>query len=639
MFAPGWLYGSPTHGGHVDAIDSGARLAGPVPLVAAAPATPLPAAAARLSVTRTAPQALLAFAIYQAVFVVGFARPLVAHLGVPQVREYWTDPNFYTWAMRWWPYAISHGLNPLYSTQIGAPAGYNLAWATTTPSVGLVMWPVTATFGVVVAFNVMLLLVPPISAWAAFVAARRLTRRFWASLLAGAVYGFNPFELVHSLQGQPNLTVIALFPLLVYLVVRWWDGALRNTWFVVSMAAAMAVEFYTFDEAFVDMTLVLAGSLVIGCAVADRGQRAKVLRLARLMAIAYAAAIAAASPYLMYALRHYPASLTRQLPIFSLSPVRLILPSSDKLFGLTPLISYSNSIGRYSIDDYVGLPLLAVLSALAILAWSNKLTRLIVIAFVFVIGLALGPNVVVGHENVFPLPWGGLWSLPLARSAEPSRLIIFAYLSLALALALWLAAPARKSWARWGLGILAVAVIFADLPTFAQATNPIPPGYTPPAAMRPVNQLPPFITNGLYRRYLRPGETVVVLTHRGNAGMLFQADADFYFRIAGGFINSSLTRQDALPVQVALLSHATPARVRGFREYVRQARIGAVIVEQAWAEPWMGVFARIGLHGTSVGGVTVYPTAGGQVYTESSHSRYTQLLICGREPHSRSGVG
>jgi hypothetical protein len=173
---------------------------------------------------------------------------------------------------------------------------------------------------------------------------------------------------VHSLQGQPNLTVIALFPLLVYLVVRWWDGALRNTWFVVSMAAAMAVEFYTFDEAFVDMTLVLAGSL---------------------------------------------------------------------------LISYSNGIGRYSIDDYVGLPLLAVLLAMAILAWSNKLTRLIVIAFAFVIGLALGPNVVVGHENIFPLPWGGLWSLPLARSAEPSRLIIFAYLLLALALALWLAAPGK----------------------------------------------------------------------------------------------------------------------------------------------------------------------------------------------------
>jgi hypothetical protein len=41
---------------------------------------------------------------------------------------------------------------------------------------------------------------------------------------------------------------------------------------------------------------------------------------------------------------------------------------------------------------------------------------------------------------------------------------------------------------------------------------------------------------------------------------------------------------------------------------VRQAHIGAVIVEQAWAEPWMSVFGRIGLPGTSVGGVIVYLT-------------------------------
>ena len=91
------------------------------------------------------------------------------------------------------------------------------------------MWPVTAAFGVVVSYNVMLLLVPPLSAWAAFAAARRLTGRFWPSLLAGAVYGFCPYELMHTWQGQPNLTVIALFPLLVYLVLRWWEGSLSAT--------------------------------------------------------------------------------------------------------------------------------------------------------------------------------------------------------------------------------------------------------------------------------------------------------------------------------------------------------------------------------------------------------------------------
>jgi hypothetical protein len=78
--------------------------------------------------------------------------------------------------MRWWPYAVSHWTNPLFSNQIGAPHGYELAWASTTPSVDLLMWPVTSGFGVLVSYNVMLLLVPPVSAWAAFIAARRVNR-------------------------------------------------------------------------------------------------------------------------------------------------------------------------------------------------------------------------------------------------------------------------------------------------------------------------------------------------------------------------------------------------------------------------------------------------------------------------------
>ena len=133
------------------------------------------------------------------------------------------DPNFYIWAWRWWVYAVTHGINPLYSYQIRAPAGYNLAWATTSPSVALLMWPITATLGPVVSFNLTLLLAPPASAWAAFVAARRLTGRFWASLPAGVVFGFNVYTLDHEMSGQPNLTVTLLLPLMAYLVMLWWD--------------------------------------------------------------------------------------------------------------------------------------------------------------------------------------------------------------------------------------------------------------------------------------------------------------------------------------------------------------------------------------------------------------------------------
>jgi hypothetical protein len=564
-------------------------------------------------------QGLLALAVYLAVFIIGFGLPLASHLNVPNLRQYWTDPQFYAWSLRWWPYAVSHGINPLFSQQIGAPRGYDLAWASTTPSVDLLMWPVTALFGVLVAYNVVLLALPPLSAWAAFVAARRLTGRFWAALLAGAVYGFSPFEVLHNWQGQPNLTMIALFPLMVYLVVRWWEGSLGRIAFVVWLTVLMAVEFYTFNEAFADMTVVWAGGLLISLAVAGRpsaghpsaGWR-KVARLAGLTAMAYAGSLVLAAPYLIYSLRHYQGALVRQEPAFSLQFLRLIAPMPQQMFGLTRLIALSSSLGRRGLDNYVGIPLLLVLLLLAVLAWSSRLSRLLAIGFVLVLVLAAGPVLVISIHHQATLPWAGLWSLPIARSAEPSRFIVFGYLVLAIALAVWLAAPTRSRLlrgARWGLGLLAVAAIITDAPTSYQAVNPAPPGYSLPSSVRAVNQLPAFITQGLYRRYLRPGEIVAVITARGNAGMLFQAAANFYFRIAGGYINASLTPVNAVPHPLTLVANPSKVADRMFADYLRSAGVGAILVEQAWQYPWTGNFTRLGMHGTAVGGVIVFPVA------------------------------
>jgi hypothetical protein len=553
-------------------------------------------------------QGLLALAIYLAAFA-WYAMSLIRYLDMPVIGHTSPDSNFYVWSLRWLPYAISHGLNPLYSNQIMAPGGINLAWSTPAPAVVIVLWPVTAAFGPVLSYNLALLLVPPAAGWAAFIAARRLTGRFWASLLGGAVYGFCPFMVMHNARGDLNLTVNMLFPLLVYLVLLWRDGTLGRTGFVIWMTVALALEFYTFTEFFADMTVVLAAALVIGYAVAGHAGRRTVARLAALTAMAYAGALVLASPYLVYALQRYPSGLTRQQPAYSLRIARLILPWSDQFFGLRPLVAYSNGLGPYSIDDYVGLPLLAILFLLGVFTWKSRVTRLLVLAFFVVVALAAGPDLIITDRPLFALPWGGLWSLPIARSAEPLRFIIFGFLILAVALPLWLAAPAASRLAqaaRWTVGVLALTAMLADLPMFTPAVTPLSDRQGPAvAAMRPVGALPVFITDGLYRHYLKPGEIVVVVSQRGNAGMLFQANAGFYFRIAGGYVNMSLSQQDPQPV--AALTHPTPGAVRQFQDYVHDDRVGAILIEQAWAQPWMTVFSRMGMHGTSAGGVTVYP--------------------------------
>src|SRR3984957_1567539 len=475
-------------------------------------------------------QGLIALVIYLVVFILACGQALVAHLNQPAVGQVEVDPNFYVWAWRWWAYAVTHGLNPLYSYQIGAPAGSSLAWATTSPSVALLVSPITLAFGPAASFNLTLLLAPPASAWATFVAARRLTGRFWAALPAGVVYGFNVYTLDHEVSGQPNLTVTLLLPLMVYLVLRWWDGTLRRTGYVVWMMIAIALQFYTFIEYFAEMSLMWVAALALGFGLAGRELRPRVARLTRHTAIAYLGAMVLAAPYLIYALGNYPNALTRPQAFFSLDLSGLVLPRHDRLLGMN---WWSAAAGHdMSATTYLGIPLLLILVLLAVFCWRRRVIRFLVIGFVIIVLLAAGPNLIIDGQSPFWLPWGAMWNWPFLRSAEPIRLIVFGYLALAMALALWLAAVGRSRLARagrWALAVVAVAAIFADLPTFAEVVVPPPPKHWTPAiaSLQPTNALPAFFSDGLYRRYLTQGEIVVVVSHRGNAGMLFQAQTGF----------------------------------------------------------------------------------------------------------------
>lgn len=535
---------------------------------------------------RPALQGLFALVAYLAVFVIWFALPLIRHPGLPQVSQSGPDANEFTWLLGWFPYSFTHAVNPLYSRQIFAPGGFSLAWVSTSPALAVILAPVTAAFGPVTSLNLLLALSGPVSAWVAFLAARRLTGRFWPALLAGAVYGLSPYEIDESGAGHPNLAAIMLLPLMVYLTLLWRDRKLGDRAFAGLLAAAMAAEFYVFNETFAEMTVLGAVSLLIGFAVARPALRRTVVRLAGLAAIAWVIAIALASPYIGYMLGH-----------------------AQREFTLATVPSFALNLDAGPLDPPLVVLLLLIVLALAVFAWPRRLIRLLVIMFVLIAALAMGPDPDAGTRQLGTVPWAWLWSLPLARSAEPLRLVIFAYLVLAMIVALWLSLPTRNSVLLAGRWLVALAVAVAIVAYIPHGRN----GYVIPASsaaagLRPAAALPAFISSGTYRNYLRPGETVVVVSDRGNAGMLFQADTDFYFRVAGGFVNAAFNNTSALPAPVQALMNPTPAAERQFRAYLRQSGVGAILVERAWSAPWMRIFSRMGLHGISVGGVIVYRT-------------------------------
>ncbi len=534
----------------------------------------------------------LALAAYLLIWLLTSARLLVQHLSHAQLDQVSMDPNFYVWCLRWWPYAVVHGLNPLYTHQIGAPAGQSLAWVTTIPPLALLAAPITLAGGPVVAFNLLSAIAPAVSAWAAFVLCRRLTGRFWAALVGGAVFGFSAFEMNHSAAGQLNLTYSLLLPILAYLVVVWWQGSISGRAFVILAALIMATQFYLFLETFADLTAFLVVALVAGLLLGGRDSRPVIARLARNLGLAYAAAIVLALPYLAYALSTRPPKLSAAT---GLDVASLVVPRPERTYGIAWLAHAARGPIEVSAAGYIGVPLLVLAILLAVTCWSSRLVRFLTCMLVFVIVAAFGPVLYFEGGRVATLPWARLWQLPILRNAYPSRLMVFAFLILAVATALFLAGPARRLWAKWPLALLVLAFIALDTPTISVNAR---------------TSVPAFISSGHYRRDLTRGEIVVVVSRIGNAGMLWQAESGFYVRLAGGYINQAITRRSDLPLLVQSLAHATPHSVRGFEAYIRKERIGAILLDAGHEPQWVGIFWRVGLVGHRIGHVIVYPTNG-----------------------------
>jgi hypothetical protein len=536
----------------------------------------------------------IAFLIYLLIWVTTAFRPIVSHATQMLLEQKSQDPNINVWSLGWWPYAIGHGLNPLFTHELLAPAGHSLAWVTTIPPLALLVAPLTVAAGPVVSFNLLAVLSVPLTAWAAFVLCRRLTRKFWAGLAGGAVFGFSAYELSHAAYGQLNLAYTMLLPILGYIIVVWWERRISTRTFVILAAATLAVQFYLFLELFADLTGILAISLVIGFALAGRAGRPMIVRLAKTLGVAYIIAIVLALPYIVYMLS---TKSPRPTPASGTDLASLVIPRPGRTFGITWLAHAASEPDKLSAACYIGVPLLVLLVLLAVTSWQSRLVRFLCCMTVIIVVASLGPSLVLEGRREAGLPWARLFNLPLVRNAIPLRLMVFAYLVLAVATAVWLAGPAKRvRWARWPLVVLVIASIALD---------------AAPVKLKVHSEVPAFITAAQYRRQLAPGEIVVVVSSVGNAGMLWQAQSGFYMRIAGGYINEGISHRSDLPRQVAALAHATPARVAAFEAYVRADHIGAILLDGSSKEPgWVGIFHKVGLVGRPADGVVVYPTDG-----------------------------
>lgn len=475
--------------------------------------------------------------------------------------------------------ALRHGHSPLVTTAIQAPGGVNLMWNPSMVLPGIVLAPLTLLAGPYASYNVLIIAAPVLSAWAAYAVLRRMVTSPPAAWVGGLVYGFSPALLAESL-GHAQ-TAMAWFPPVVLLLLH--EALVRRRWSLwrvgVLLGVASAVQLLTGEE------MLLATGVAAACGAAilalQHGDRARdgARRLGMVLAIGAGAGIVlAVVPLAVQFLGPYRPS-GRLVPgdVVVSDLGAFLVPSSRQLLRYPGLSADPWTLVTEDSGAYIGLPVMLLL----VIVW-DRLRRLAepvrwAVPLTLLIGvLALGPHLHIGGTTTaVPLPWLALDRVPLLENLDPARLMVLAWLPIAVVAAVAVDRALRRAGrdrlVSCGLIALGLATL---LPAAIPVTAVAAPAYftSPDAATIP------------------SGDTVLIAPLSDGAGLaalIWQAQAGLRWRMVDGnaygqdhavyFPPSALT--DTL---AELESGATvdtgPAAVATMRGDLRRLGVGTVIV-------------------------------------------------------------
>ncbi len=537
------------------------------------------------------------FAIYLALSLILFGRALPGHLFDSYVgRE--TDPSLYMWSLAWWPYVFQHQVHPFLTRLIWAPQGINLAWVTCLPLLGVIASPLTTTLGPLATFNLVILLLPPLAAFTAFLLCKRLSGSYVAGLLGGLLFGFSPFVLGQLLSHLNQLLIFPI-PLAVYLVVRRLQDDLSNNRFVALLTLVLAMQFLLVLEPFAVMTFIGGVILVFALRVSCDEVRGRILRLLPEIATAYLATAVLMSPYIYFYFAYgFPHLPLWPSTMFSTNLLNFIVPTSVNALGNFSALRKISATFPGNIFEQgacFGIPLLAVATIWCLRHRSELTTKLLMATIVVSSILALGPFLQIAGHLTLPMPWLAIEKLPLIKSAVPARLVMYAFLALAVIFALWLSDP-KTGRIEKGIGIFAVVLmLMPNLSASFWATRA---------------PLPEFFRDGSSNRLLSNDDIVLPLPF-GQQGMsmMWQAVSGMNFRMASGLTGLQPIEIRRWPVvNLFVGSPDLPEPDLQLKAFVANLGITAIIVDASDVRTpqWIRLLSNLQTAPQAVGGVLLY---------------------------------
>ncbi len=458
------------------------------------------------------------------------------------------------WFLRWTPFALLGGHNPLFTWWVNVPFGVNLVTNTSAPLLGVLGAPVTLTAGPVAAFTFLSTAALAGSATAAYVFARRWVTWRPAAWICGLIYGFSPYEIGQA-NGHLNLTFVVLPPLILLLV---HEVTVRQIWSPrragIALGLAVVGQFFVSSE-------LLASTVIIGTigvlAAAALGWHAVGPRIRR-AAVGAGWAAVVAGVFLAYPVWFAvlgPGSISGPIQLvpqaYRADALGLIIPGQYTWLGTPGLRQTSSVFSNSAVENgsYLGITLvLAVVLAVVTLWKRSPIVRVAAVTGAIAWVLSLGGALVVRGKpgadlnSGLPLPERVLAHLPLLSNTIPVRYALYVSLLAGLILAIALDVLHRKlverRTRRKEAGVpVAPRMTVAALPAIIAAACLVP--------IVPSIPLQGFIDPGTPSYFTSPAvdhipsSSVALLYPYPSTptpqGQLWQAQASMRFRMPGGY--------------------------------------------------------------------------------------------------------
>jgi hypothetical protein len=372
----------------------------------------------------------------------------------PQTRGFpWEgdeDPWMFIWNLWWIKTAVCHlHITPYFTSYLHYPNGISLVGHTLSLANGLITIPLQPWLNLTACYNVLILASLVLSGYGMYLLSYHLTRRGAAAFLAGMIYAFNPYHMMHTWQ-HLNLASTQWLPLYILFLIKLYEKPTIR--YALGTAVFLGLNFLSAEHYFlfaVIFTVFFIGyRLITQWHHRERFQARSVIQYTLLSLLIFLGLIIPAiiSVVAQPTLKYITTSAISELDGLSADVLAFIIPNAWHPIWGTWFVSISTQFTASTFEKTVFIGWTVLL--LALLTIQNKQYPKTgfwwFIAIIFFI-LSLGPflhilgshvlPLVNGPENIrgIPLPYLALHYLPFFGGVRvPSRCAVMVMLSISI---------------------------------------------------------------------------------------------------------------------------------------------------------------------------------------------------------------